>query len=485
LAALLSFLWPGLGQLYAGRRRQAAAFAVPAIVVLLIVVYQARQGLAVLVARFVDPAFAMAALLIIVAVGALRIAAVAHAYVTTGRDSDRSAKARRNGRAVLAVLIAVIVATHGVGGAVAYMDYSTFTQVFVQDNPAPPESPDPGETPPPDVFEAGSPPPASFEPTPTPKALPDRMTILLTGVDSYVGRGERLYDSIMVISLDTRTNQVAMVSVPRDSAAYPLYFGGTVGPATRINALVSYVQHGWIKSPDDAMTTFVREIGYLVGIPIDYYAAMDLASFMKMIDLVGGIDINNPSDINDPSYDWLNGKNLGFYLSAGPHHLDGIHALAYVRSRHGYNNSDYRRESRQQEVMVALGHKMANPSMLAQLPTLMQTLGSAVRTNFPAGKVADMVALAGGIPSSNITQVVLQPPDYGDTGIGWAYGVATSCLRLDKIAALSVQLFADDSRYSGLKQADTCPAPAPAPVATPKPTTAAPPPTVAPGTAVP
>ncbi|MGD0018342.1 MAG: LCP family protein [Candidatus Limnocylindrales bacterium] len=284
------------------------------------------------------------------------------------------------------------------------------------------------------------------------------MTILLTGVDQYATRSEHLYDTIMVVSLDTVTNKVAMLSVPRDSAAYPLYFGGTVGPTTRINALVTYVQHGWIKSPDDAMTTFVREIGYLVGIPIDYYAVIDLAGFMKMIDLVGGIDIVNPSVINDGTYDWLDNEAPGFYLSAGPHHLDGKHALAYVRSRHGANNNDYRRESRQQQVMIALEHKMASPAMIMKLPTLMQTLGSSVRTTFPANKVADMVALGDQIPSSNITQVVLGPP-YSDTGLGAKFHIAisTTCLRLDKIAALSVQLFGEGSRYFGKKQPNTCP----------------------------
>ncbi|MGD0861190.1 MAG: LCP family protein [Candidatus Limnocylindrales bacterium] len=472
LAAFLSFLWPGLGQLYAGRRRQAAIFGLPALAVLLIVLYQARQGLSVLVARFVDPGFAMAALLIILALGALRIASVALAYVTVDRGASRSGKISRNGRAILGILIALIVVTHGVGGAFAYMDYSTFSQIFGGSPSDLVGEPASSATPPPDIYAGGSPPPASFGPTETQTPIPGRVTILLAGLDSYVTRTEHLYDSIMVVSLDETTNKVAMVSVPRDSAAFPLYFGGTVGPTTRINSLVSYIEHGWIKSPDAPLASFVNEIGYLVGIPIDYYAVMDLAGFMKMIDLVGGIDIVNPSAIDDPTYDWLDGVHHGFTLSAGPHHLDGKTALAYVRSRHGANNNDYKRESRQQQVMIALEHKMASPNMIVQLPTLMQTLGSSVRTNFPANQVADMVALGDQIPSSNITEIVLGPP-YSDTGIAAAVGVSTSCLRLDKIATLSVQLFGDDSRYFGKKQADTCPAPLKAtPKPTAKPTTA-------------
>jgi LCP family protein required for cell wall assembly len=456
---LLSFFWPGLGQLYAGRRRQAALFAAPALVVLLILLYEARQGVSVLVARFVDPAFALAALLIILALGALRVASVGHAYLSVRAGGSRSKKVLRNERVFLGVLIAVIVATHGVGGAFAYMDYSAFSQIFgPTDISSAPTGPISTDTPPPDIYASGSPPPASFQPEPTPTTIPGRVTMLFTGLDQYVTRSERLYDSIMVVSLDKATNKVAMLSVPRDSASFPLYFGGTVGPTIRINALVTYVQNGWIKSPDPAFTTLVNEISYIVGIPIDYYAIMDLGGFVNMIDMVGGIDIVNPSAISDPVYDWLDGKHYGFALSAGPHHLDGKNALAYVRSRHGSNNSDYKRESRQQQVLVALEHKMASPAMLTKLPTIMQTLGSAVRTSFPSGEVADMVALGNQIPASLITQVVLGPP-YSDTGLGAKFhiDISTTCLRLDKIAALSVQLFGQDSRYYGKKQPDTCP----------------------------
>jgi len=56
-------------------------------------------------------------------------------------------------------------------------------------------------------------------------------------------------------------------------------------------------------------------VSYLVGIPINYYAVMDLDGFVNMINKLGGIDIVNPSAINDPSYDWLDGKTYGFYLS--------------------------------------------------------------------------------------------------------------------------------------------------------------------------
>jgi LCP family protein required for cell wall assembly len=293
------------------------------------------------------------------------------------------------------------------------------------------------------------------EETLPPPSQGGRVTILLTGVDAAPSRSEHLYDSIMVVSYDPKTNSVQMVSVPRDSASFPFYFGGVDSASTKINSIPTYVRNGWIKSPNSPYMTLVKEVSYLVGIPINYYAVMDLDGFVKMIDRVGGIDVDNPSAINDPSYDWLDGKTYGFSLAAGPQHLDGKHALAYVRSRHGADNSDWKRASRQQQVMVALLHKMAQPSQILALPGLISTLGSSVTTDFPANQVADYVATGQNIPSQNISQVVLGPP-YSITGISTA--TASTCLINAKVAALSIQLFGNDSLWYGKPApADTCP----------------------------
>jgi LCP family protein required for cell wall assembly len=298
----------------------------------------------------------------------------------------------------------------------------------------------------------------TWQPTETlPAPAPGgRVTILFTGVDSAPSRGEHLYDSIMVVSYDPTTNSVQMVSVPRDSASFPFYFGGVDSASVKINSIPTYVRNGWIKSPDSPYITLVKEVSYLVGIPINYYAVMDLDGFAQMIDKVGGIDVVNPSVIDDPSYDWLNGAPYGFYLAAGPQHLNGKQALAYVRSRHGSDNNDYKRASRQQQVLVALLHKMAQPSELLALPGLISTIGSSVTTTFPANKVADYMAMGQTVPSGNIKQVVLAPPTYSITGISTV--TASSCLLNSKVAALSIQFFGKDSLWYGKSApANTCP----------------------------
>ena len=446
LAAFLSFVWPGLGQLYEGKRRAAAVFAVPAVLVLLLLVYGLQRGAVVFAAQlFADRSVGLAAVAILILLGAWRLVAVVHAFLGgQPRESRRVVD-----RGILAVLALLILVSHLGGGyyMLAYSDAGA--QAFNPNNPdlidqpslAPGETAQPSQSLPPPV-EGG------------------RVTVLFTGVDSAPGRGETLYDSIMVVSFDPKTNSVQMISVPRDSASFPFYFGGVDSPTVKINSIPTYVRHGWITSPDSPYLTLVKEVSYLVGIPINYYAVMDLNGFVKMIDTVGGIDVNNPAAINDGTYDWLNGAPYGFYLAAGPQHLDGKHALAYVRSRHGSDgtagNSDYARSDRQQQVLIALLHKMAQPNQILALPNLISTLGSSITTGFPANKVADYVALGQSVPSGNIKQIVLAPPTYSINGISTV--TASSCLLNDKVAALSIDWFGQDSTWYGKPTpANTCP----------------------------
>jgi|ERR1035437_166478 LCP family protein required for cell wall assembly len=449
LAAALSFLWPGLGQLYEGKRRQAALFAAPAVLALLLLVYQLRAGAVVFAARiFADRTFGLAAVAILLLLCALRAASVALAFLGGERRRTR----RIPERLILVALVAVIVLSHAGVGYFMLTASNAGEQMF-----SPPQNSSLIDLTNPSI-DIGA---GQTQITPLkPPSLDSRVTILFTGVDSAPSRGEHLYDSIMVVSYDPHTNSVQMVSVPRDEASYPMYYGNhpVVAVTTRINSIPTYVKNGWIPSPDSPYMTLVNEVSYLVGIPIDYYAVMDLAGFAKMIDMVGGIDVVNPSAIDDPTYDWLDGKTFGFQLNAGSQHLTGKQALAYVRSRHGAGDNDWHRESRQQEVLVSLLHRMSQPSQLLNLPTIISTLGSNIATNFPAQSVADYVGFGQNVPSGNFNQVVLGPPTYTILNVNHVDSASTTCLLNDKVAALSIQLFGKDSTWYGKPApANTCP----------------------------
>ena len=188
LAALLSFLWPGFGQLYVGKRRAAALFAVPAVLALLLLGYQLSQGAVAFAVRlFAERSFGLVAVAIVILLGALRLAAVAHAFVSGDRPKTR----RLFDRLVLVGLAVVIVVSHLGAGYYLLVYSNAGSEIFTppDDNPlldlaTPGRSLAPGQTPGPTV-------------TPVPLPAPSaggRVTILFTGVDSAPTRSEHLYD---------------------------------------------------------------------------------------------------------------------------------------------------------------------------------------------------------------------------------------------------------------------------------------------------
>jgi hypothetical protein len=98
---------------------------------------------------------------------------------------------------------------------------------------------------------------------------------------------------------------------------------------------------------------------------------------------------------------------------------------------------------------------MAQPSEILNIPSLLSTLGSTVTTNFPAGQVADYVAIGQNVPSDHFTGFVLSP----SAGYSEYLPSGALCLFNARVAALSVKLFGTDSLWSGKPApANTCPA---------------------------
>jgi hypothetical protein len=186
---------------------------------------------------------------------------------------------------------------------------------------------------------------------------------------------------------------------------------------------------------------------------------MNLGGFVKMVDALGGIDVNNPSVIDDRMYDWLNGR-YGVYIKAGNQHLNGAYALAYARDRKCAGCNDYKRAARQQQVMRALLAKMATPGAMLQLPSLISQVGSSVQVskNFKASMVADYVAAALNVPDSSFSNIVLGPPYTSSVPSGLNGGIDSICLNIPKTAAESIKLFGPDSLYYGKPvPSDNCP----------------------------
>jgi LCP family protein required for cell wall assembly len=440
----LSFLWPGLGQLFLGRRVAAAIVALPALVVAIVAVAQLSGGALLFAASLWDQSYFLAVVAGVAGFGVWRALALGHAFVA----GSRGRRPRRREVAFVAALLVVIAATHGLVVAGAWVWYETSVSIqnndlFAVESPtavAPTPTPVPTPTPAdPSSFQPYATTGPTAEPTPIKTPNPNRITFLLVGIDFMAGRAHSLTDTMMLVSIDTSTEKVAIVSVPRDTSDFDLYYGGRVGPTFRLNTLLNAAASSKFDSPDSAMKTLENEIGFLVGIPVDHYAAIDLDGFSKMVDAVGGVDVINPRAINDPS--------TGTFMPAGPVHLDGTDALKYVRSREGAGDSDYTRAGRQQAVLVAVERKVASPAVLPHLGTLLSLAGKTIATDFPLGAARNYVSAAEHV--SSIEQCGLGPPysyhpDSSTTGGTW-----TSLLDMARVANLSVEMFGQDSRHYG------------------------------------
>lgn len=434
MATFLSFLWPGLGQWYAGRMRTALVYAVPVLIVVVAIASQLLRGLTSFALELIDPSVALTMLVLIVLLATWRLLSMVDALGTTG--GGRHALRTKAG-GLLAGLSLVVLVSHGVLGYYAWSFYDAGSRIFVGE-------PGPDETPAPSLAPSADP---EYEATPvaTPETRLSRITILLTGIDAAPTRNHALTDTLLVLSVDPNTGKSVMVSFPRDIAQFPLWDGRTFNG--KINSLMTYARNHPAEFPDGPLPSLIRELGFLLGTPIHYYAAVNLGDFVRLIDAVGGVTVNVERRIADARYDWLDGTH-GFYLSSGLQSLDGRTALAYVRSRYGAGDNDFTRAARQQQLILALRVKLTDPAMLPKLPELLDIAADAIRTNFPPDRIDEMLELARGVDEGTVERFVLRPPTYSiHPPTNTTGGTYILRLQMDEVRKLSIQLFGIESDY--------------------------------------
>ncbi|ADG07649.1 LCP family protein [Kyrpidia tusciae] len=209
----------------------------------------------------------------------------------------------------------------------------------------------------------------------------ERVNILMMGVDNRNHDPHPRSDTMVLVSVDPVTKTAQMFSIMRDTWYKIPGYG-----YEKINA--GYAFGG----PQLA----VKTVEDFLQIPIHYYVVTDFVGFEKVVDAVGGVDLNVEKSMNyvdDGVYD--------IHLQAGYQHLDGAHALMYVRFRHDAE-SDFGRTQRQREFLLALANRLKAPSSIAKLPIILQAMEPYVRTNMNFG---DMIRLAGLMRGVDISQV--------------------------------------------------------------------------------
>jgi LCP family protein required for cell wall assembly len=392
------------------------------------------QGPEAIVIQLLSPGTALTVLILVVLLGLWRLVAMVDALSSVGGEA---AWRRPRTWLTFVILALAVVVSHAVVGTVAWSFYQAGSRIFVGEADA-------DVTPRPSTSAAVADLPVAT-PNITPETKESRINILLLGIDSSERRNHALTDTLLVVSIDPESRKVAMVSFPRDIARFPLWTGGTFPNDRKINSLMTYADAHRDQFPDGGLTSLTKELGYLLGVPIHYYAAINLDGFEAMINRVGGVTIDNKTAINDPTYGgWKDGR-IGFHLSKGTHTLDGETALAYVRSRRGAGDNDFTRARRQQELLLALERKLSDPQMLPNLPGLLEDASRTITTNFPADRLSEMLVLGREVDDETIVRKVLGPPYATRPPSSSEYILV---LDPERLAKLSIELFGNDSRYA-------------------------------------
>jgi polyisoprenyl-teichoic acid--peptidoglycan teichoic acid transferase len=381
VAGLLSAVVPGLGQAFNGRGRTAVVFVVPVIVLAgIVTVALAVASKASLLATLIEPETLQVLLVLDLAVLAWRLAAIGQAFF----DRRYPAWPGRFAGLIFAVVLLLTVAPHAIAFTWIQAAQTGFARVF-QASPA------------------GSDTPIADGP------LTQRINVLIVGTDNTSKRTEMLTDTMMVASLDPVGDTVSLVSIPRDLVNVPLGGGSVFGP--KLNSLMSYADRHPKQFPQGGLRTLQDALGALLGIHIDYYARLDFSGFVKLVDAVGGIDVDVDHAFADPHYDGFAIGTRGFAVTAGPHHFDGATALAYARVRKAIGESDFTRQARQQQVLVALRDRLLDGGTLFwRVPGLLGSLGDFVTTDVPIRLVPRLAEIADSIGRSDVARAVIMAP---------------------------------------------------------------------------
>ena len=206
-----------------------------------------------------------------------------------------------------------------------------------------------------------------------------KINIMVMGVDSRqddVGRS----DTLFVATVDTKTKNVSVLSIPRDTRVKIPGHG-----YEKINHAYAY---GGRKLSQEVVED-------LLGVPIDYYVKINTKAFERIIDAIGGIDINVEKRMyyEDP-YDDNGGLIID--IRPGEQHMDGAKAIQYVRFRD--EEGDIGRIARQQRFLAAVLSKLASPSIIPKIPSIIQEINSAIETNL---SVSQMISIAGMVKEAN------------------------------------------------------------------------------------
>lgn len=277
-----------------------------------------------------------------------------------------------------------------------------------------------------------------------PEQMGKRKNYLILGTD----RASGLTDVMMIVSVDTTSLKADVVQIPRDT--YARYSGGSY---KKINGAVSALggAQGLRDMLCDAMC-----------IDIEGYVLFGLDAFVKAVDMVGGVEIELPFDIDyDDPY-----QNLSIHLDAGKQILNGKAAEQFVRYRSDYVRGDLGRIDAQKIFMSAFIKKLSDEMTPALFIKTAAAMIGEVDTDLNIKDITELAKIFRGMSSSNITMLTLAGSDIRASSGAWYYVISKSSAEKIAVEHLDAdisegmfdkdRIFVDpyDSKFSDIYNSD-------------------------------
>jgi polyisoprenyl-teichoic acid--peptidoglycan teichoic acid transferase len=270
-----------------------------------------------------------------------------------------------------------------------------------------------------------------------------RINILLLGKGGEGHDGADLTDTILLMSVDPVNKKASLISVPRD-----LWVKVPGDGYAKINSVYATAKSRALygnpkdkKAAENAGIKASRQVvGDVLGVNIHYYSMVDFQAFKQAVDAVGGVDINVPEDLVDPTMAWEN-KWSSVLAKKGRQHMDGYKALLYVRSRHGSARGDFDRAERQRLLLSALAQKILNAGTYTnpvKVSQLLDAFGDHVSTDMSIGDAIRLVKIMKGMPAGGIESIGLSDPpnNFLKTGMVGSASVVVPVAGIDQYDAI-------------------------------------------------
>lgn len=214
--------------------------------------------------------------------------------------------------------------------------------------------------------------------------------LYISGIDQWGNvtsvRGRSDVNQIAIVN--PKTNHILLVNTPRD---YYVQLAGTTG-------LKDKLTHAGIYGINKSIKTLEN----LYNVDINYYLRVNFNTVVKLIDVIGGIDIES-----DKAFQAWTNRNV--FVKKGWNHFNGAQALAYARERFTYIDGDHHRGRNQQQVMTAIINKVTNSKVLiSKYNSILESLNGSFQTDMPMEEITSFIKYQiDKMPSWNIESIAV------------------------------------------------------------------------------